>query len=59
MMKAPNSSDDITQTWIEYVLSDYESRTRPGTSVKITFFNIVKGEKNYFQLYDIVLNETM
>lgn len=42
-MKAPASPSDITKEWIEYILTDYESRENPGTTVTADTFETSAG----------------
>ncbi|XP_069186736.1 uncharacterized protein [Procambarus clarkii] len=41
----PNNSLEISQVWLEVILGEFESRTRPGTCVKVTSFQVNPGTK--------------
>nr|XP_045584418.1 protein amalgam-like isoform X1 [Procambarus clarkii] len=39
----PNNSSEISQEWLEIILGDYESRTRPRSTVHVTSFKVNPG----------------
>nr|XP_045584421.1 uncharacterized protein LOC123746727 isoform X4 [Procambarus clarkii] len=41
----PNNSSEISQEWLEIILGDYESRTRPRSTVHVTSFKVNPGTK--------------
>ncbi|XP_047481258.1 uncharacterized protein LOC125033632 [Penaeus chinensis] len=42
-MKAPSGSKKITKAWLEFMLAEYESKERPGTSVSVADFSVKQG----------------
>ncbi|XP_066949623.1 uncharacterized protein [Macrobrachium rosenbergii] len=44
-MKAPASGSEITKGWVEFMLSDYESRKKPSTSVVVKNHSIRNATK--------------
>lgn len=44
-MKAPSSSTQITKGWVEFMLSDYESKKTPNTTVTVKKHSIRKATK--------------
>lgn len=41
----PSNSSEISQGWLEVILGDYESRTRPRSTVQVTSFKVNPGTK--------------
>ncbi|XP_063590611.1 uncharacterized protein LOC134767532 [Penaeus indicus] len=44
-MKAPSSSSQITKAWVEYMLSDYECKKTPETTVTVKTYEIRNATK--------------
>ncbi|XP_076039886.1 uncharacterized protein LOC143024709 isoform X2 [Oratosquilla oratoria] len=44
-MKVPSASDEIRKPWVEYILTDYERRTKPNTKVHVKSFEVCNATK--------------